>query len=97
MKRYPCEETTLDLHRGHFHVRLWITNDGAVADGESIRADAVDIVNVAIRTEPVTVVSVCERIAESGLLGLAAVQVMRTVDNYVDRIGHMIYTEPFDT
>lgn len=93
VKRYPCEETTLDLYHGHFHVRLWVTNDGAATNAENTRAEAVVALNIAIRAGPATQVEVCERIAASGLFGLAAVQVI----NVHNRIGHMIYTEPFNT
>jgi hypothetical protein len=97
-KRYPCEETTLELDLGEIRVRLWITNHGGA---RAVLGALLDFIKAAPppaigKGNPFEVCrGLAESYATSGMPGLAAVQVTKEVPE--GRVGHMIYTEPFET
>lgn len=97
--RWPCEETTMDLHvtpvfvkhsHGDYNIRLWITNpDGA---RELTEHDWYAIVVPECTAESRSLKDIAHGIATRGKeMGLAAVQV-RVAGS---EVGHMIYTIPF--
>ena len=96
-KRYPCEETTLDIRHSRYRVRLWITNNFGTRNTQAMKQLASDILSgILSSTGPNQQVSIAEIFA-FGFPGLAAVQVIDMDDSSDVRTGHMIYTEPFDT
>lgn len=94
-KRYPCEETTLDIPHGRLVIRLWVTNHFAERQLDEMMGE-IDRAILALTGDDVVLAA--ESIARAGIVGLAAVQVTRPlVAHSGERLGHMIYTEPFDT
>lgn len=88
-RRYPCEETTLDMWAGPLRVRLWVSNHWAGRPGTEVLEQAQGALMTMPRAGPV---EACEWLARFGAIeGLAAVQVIDA-----EGLGHMIYTEPFD-
>jgi len=105
VKRFPCEETTIDLHSGPFHVRLWMTNHHAAFDQMTMADWSMSFLRRELSHSrewtsedigPTPCIKLAEAFARSGNEQLAAVQVTRPLPGGEGRIGHMIYTVPFD-
>jgi hypothetical protein len=100
VKRFPCEETTLDFWHSSLRIRLWVTNDEGLYSPETMMDYVLSVLDRPpyeqsdVGTPKQWCVSIAERIAYSGMLNLAAVQVID--EDHQPKVGHMIYTVGFD-
>jgi len=97
MKRFPCEETTIDFRHGAYRVRLWVTNEGGASSADEPLRQILGVLrDFPPVSGPKACLAICEAIACSAVFNLAAVQVIHEDGQDGVKVGHMIYTVPFD-
>lgn len=95
MRRYPCEESTVDIVYSGVRVRLWIDNPGG--EHPELAAVSANVVYDELKkwTGAFNVLTFAEKLAayHDRLPQLAAIQVIKLGGAW--DLGHMIYTKPF--